>query len=90
MVRVSSLKKLPATPLIMAVWSGGKSIHGWYDLSALRRDAKRLFYQHARHLGADNALWNTAALVRMPGGRRDTGEDQPILYFQAPEDTCPN
>jgi len=78
---LSSLSS-PAAPLVMAVWSGGKSIHGWFDVSALRRSGKRRFFQFARRLGADNALWNTAALVRMPGGVRDNGARQYVCYFR--------
>jgi hypothetical protein len=78
---VLSSLSTPVTPLILAVYSGGKSIHGWFDVSALRRSGKRRFFQFARRLGADNALWNTAALVRMPGGVRDNGKRQAILYF---------
>ena len=78
---LSSLSS-PAAPLVMAVWSGGKSIHGWFDVSALRRSDKRRFFQFARLLGADNALWNTAALVRMPGGVRDNGARQSVCYFR--------
>ena len=51
-------------------------------VSALRRSGKRRFFQFARRLGADNALWNTAALVRMPGGVRDNGARQYVCYFR--------
>jgi len=70
------------TPLFMAVWSGNKSIHAWYDLQSLTKQQKRVFYIFARYLGADNALWGTSWFVRMPGGVRETGETQDILYFE--------
>jgi hypothetical protein len=86
--QISVLSSLHTTraPLTMAVWSGNKSIHGWFDLGKLRKTEKRRFYQFARYLGADNALWNTAALVRMPGGIRENGERQPILFFNPETD----
>ena len=74
-----------AHPLILAVWSGGKSIHGWYDVSSLTPYQRLVFFRHAVYLGADRSLWDRAKLVRMPGGIRSTGQRQPILYFKPKE-----
>lgn len=81
-IAVLSSLHTPDTPLMMAVWSGNKSIHGWYSLAGLNKQQKRNFYWLARYLGADNALWGTSWLVRMPGGKRESGERQTILYFE--------
>ena len=77
---LSSLDTL-ATPLCMAVYSGGKSIHGWFNVAGLSRLDKRRFFQFARFLGADFSLWDTSKLVRMPGGVRSNGNKQSIFYF---------
>lgn len=73
----------PAAPLVLAVFSGGKSVHAWYDVSGLSPRHKFAFFAFAVYLGADESLWDTAKLVRMPGGRRDNGNPQPILYLKA-------
>ncbi len=69
------------TPLAMAVWSAGKSIHGWYNVSRLSPHQKLQFFRYAVHFGADKSLWGTEQLVRMPGGQRN-GQRQAILYFK--------
>ncbi len=69
------------TPLILVVWSGGKSLHGWYDVNRLSQYAKLRFFRHAVFLGADSSLWDPAKLVRMPGGRRENGTRQNVLHF---------
>lgn len=69
-------------PLVLAVYSGGKSIHGWYDVRALPPAHKRRFFLFAAYLGADASLYDTSKLVRMPLGRRDNGQLQHVLYFE--------
>jgi hypothetical protein len=68
-------------PLVMVVWSGGKSMHGWFVVRHLTETDKVRFFSMACMLGADRSLWDPCKLVRMPGGRRVTGESQPVLYF---------
>ncbi len=68
-------------PLILVVWSGGKSLHGWFLVEGLSEYGKLRFFRHAVFLGADPTLWDPAKLVRLPGGRRDTGVRQDILHF---------
>ena len=67
--------------LVLVVWSGGKSLHGWFNVQKLPEYAKLRFFRHAVYLGADASLWDPAKLVRMPGGRRDSGETQHIFHF---------
>ncbi len=79
--QLSSLHS-PACPLCLAVWSGGKSIHGWFNAAGLSPYEKKLFFLFAAYLGADRSLWDHSKVVRMPGGVRRTGERQAILYFE--------
>lgn len=69
----------PEAPLVLAVWSGGKSIHGWFAVPG-PADALALF-SLAALLGADESLFDMSKLVRMPGGTRDNGQRQTILHF---------
>ncbi|MDQ8184279.1 hypothetical protein [Pelagicoccus sp. SDUM812002] len=69
------------TPLIMVVYSGGKSLHGWFDVRTLDEASKLRFFRHSVFLGSDASLWDASKLVRMPGGRRDNGKTQSILFF---------
>jgi hypothetical protein len=68
-------------PFVMAVHSGGKSLHGWFD--CLGRDEKNnlRFMRYAVSLGADPATWIKSQFVRLPDGRRDNGERQFVIYF---------
>ena len=82
---VLSSLSTPAAPLVMAVWSGGKSIHGWFDVSATDcGNALRLF-RFAVWLGCDESLFDMSKLVRMPGGTRADGSRQTILHFAPKE-----
>ncbi len=78
---VLSSLSTPRAPLCLVVYSGGKSLHGWYNVSKLTTAEKLDLFQFAVYLRADYSLWNTAGLVRMPGGTRDTGKKQYICFF---------
>jgi len=71
-------------PLILVIWSGSKSLHGWFDVQHLSQYQKHRFFRHAVFLGADPTLWDPSKLVRMPGGRRDNGQTQQIFHFNPP------
>jgi hypothetical protein len=71
-----------SAPLALVVFSGGKSLHGWYNVSALRPSAKLLVFRRGVRLGADASLWDPCKLVRMPGGMRDAITPQAILYWE--------
>jgi hypothetical protein len=61
-------------PLVCAVHSGGKSLHGWFYVQD-QPDAKvERFFRYAVSLGADRATWTRAQFVRMPDGTRDKGD----------------
>lgn len=72
-------------PLVMAVHSGNKSLHGWFNC-AVADEAKQLrFMRYAVSLGADPATWTRCQFVRMPDGlrRRDGAPSvrQPVYHF---------
>ena len=57
-------------PLILAVHSGGKSLHGWFACAGADEDTQRRFMRYAVSLGADPATWTRCQFVRMPDGLR--------------------
>lgn len=71
-------------PLCMAVDSGGKSIHAWFDVRERSEVSTRKFFQLACQLGADPATWTRSQFVRMPNGRRANGKLQQIIHFSPP------
>jgi hypothetical protein len=71
-------------PLALAVHSGSKSIHGWFYCAGQAEERLRSFMNYAVSLGADRATWTRSQFVRMPDGRRDTGKQQ-VVYFFNPE-----
>lgn len=68
-------------PPAMVVHSGGKSLHGWFSCAGVDEILVRRFMYLAVGLGADHHLWNRCQFVRMPGGMRDTGVRQKVVYF---------
>lgn len=68
-------------PFVMAVHSGGKSLHGWFRVEGEPEEKIFRFYRYAVSLGADRATYLKSQFVRMPGGRRENGNRQPIYYF---------
>lgn len=78
--------------LVMALSSGGKSLHAWFPACLERDDAR--FWDYAICLGADPALMrNHSSFVRMPAGLRDNGNRQQVLYFDPsaiPSPASPN
>jgi hypothetical protein len=68
-------------PLVLAVHSGGKSIHGWFACRAESETTFREFMRYAVTLGADSALWTRSQFARMPDGRRAKDTRQTVFYF---------
>jgi hypothetical protein len=68
-------------PLVLAVHSGGKSVHGWFPCRGVEEDKLKPFMQYTVLVGADRANWTRCQLVRMPGGARANGKHQRVLYF---------
>lgn len=68
-------------PLVMAVHSGGKSVHGWFACEGRAETMLRRFMRYAVTLGADRATWTRCQFVRMPEGRRANGRRQALLFW---------
>ena len=65
-------------PLVLAVHSGGKSLHGWFACAGADEDTLLRFMRYAVSLGADPATWTRCQFVRMPDGLRPRAEDWPV------------
>ena len=70
-------------PLALAVFSGGKSIHGWFYCAGLSDPELWPFMCMARSLGACRSTWCPVQFVRVPGGYRDNGAPH-IIYLYNP------
>lgn len=68
-------------PLIMAVHSGGKSLHGWFRVKGDSEEDVFKFYRYAVSLGADYHTFLKSQFVRIPDGRRNDGRRQAVYYF---------
>ena len=80
-------------PMVCAVHSGNKSLHGWFYCASEPEEDLRRFMESAVSLGADRATWTRSQFVRMPDGTRDTGKRQTVYFFnprpiQLYESTC--
>ncbi len=69
------------TPLICAVMSGNKSLHGWFKVDGWAEEALKSFFERATSVGADPATWTKSQFVRMPNGTRDNGATQRTIYL---------
>lgn len=56
--------------LCLALTSGNKSLHGWFDVRRFDEERAKTFFKKALMLGADRATWTRSQLVRMPNGTR--------------------
>ena len=68
-------------PLVCALHSGGKSLHGWFLVAGQPEDRVRRFFSHAVGLGADPATWTRSQFVRMPDGTRENGRRQTVYFL---------
>jgi hypothetical protein len=68
-------------PLALAVYSGRKSLHGWFFCAGVTQENVWRFYCYATSLGADRATWIPSQFARMPDGLRDNGKRQSIYFF---------
>ena len=69
-----------ASEYALVVHSGGKSLHGWFYCAGQPEEELRKFMRYAVSLGADPATWTRCQLVRLPGGLRDNGQRQTVLF----------
>jgi hypothetical protein len=70
-------------PLELVVYSGGKSLHGWFYCAGEHQGQLHAFMRRAIRLGADPKTWSRTQFVRMPDGRRADGRRQSVLYFNS-------
>jgi hypothetical protein len=77
-------------PLALVVHSGGKSLHGWFPCLGRSDEELRPFFAYAVKLGADPATFSLCQQVRMPGGTRDNGKLQEVLFFRPEVLQCPS
>lgn len=69
-------------PLVMAVFSGGKSLHGWFQAPEAEEYQNAAFFGSAASLGADTRMWLKSQFTRIPGGlNRTTQKRQEVLFF---------
>jgi hypothetical protein len=68
-------------PLVCVVYSGGKSLHGWFFVSGQPEAKVEKFFRYAVSLGADRATWTRSQFVRMPDGMRDNGMLQTVFFL---------
>jgi hypothetical protein len=68
-------------PLALVVYSGGKSLHGWFYCAGVAERRIYRFMQYALSLGADPANWSRSQFSRMPDGLRDNGRRQTVYFL---------
>lgn len=68
-------------PLTAIVSSGGKSMHAWYYCGGRTEEKLLKFMRFAVSLGADYRTWLKSQFVRLPGGLRENGARQSILFL---------
>jgi hypothetical protein len=68
-------------PLVLAVHSGGKSLHGWFFSAGQPEEQVCEFFRYAVALGGDPATWTRSQFVRMVDGVRDNGKRQTVFFF---------
>ena len=69
-------------PLAAVVYSGSKSLHGWYQVKGLGGARLSQFLHYCAALGADKATYVPCQLVRTPNAIREPGgAKQEVLYL---------
>jgi hypothetical protein len=68
-------------PLVCAVHSGGKSLHGWFLVDGQFEEKVLRFFRYAVSLGADKRMWLLSQFARMPGGVRDNDARQTVFFL---------
>jgi hypothetical protein len=68
-------------PLVLLVYSGNESIHGWYPTHNASEGYLHSFMEYCVRLGADSMMWCPSQFARMPSGlNRQTGKRQSVIY----------
>jgi hypothetical protein len=68
-------------PLACVVHSANRSLQGWFYVEGFEDEQVLPFFQRSVALGADKAIWTRCQLVRLPGGLRETGKRQEVVYI---------
>lgn len=69
--------------LIVLVYSGGKSMHGWYNVRGQSEAEAVKFFRSAVELGADPKMWSRCQFSRLPAGTNNkTGKQQTVVIFE--------
>lgn len=68
-------------PLVLAVHSGSRSLHGWFYCAGQSEACLETFMRYAVTIGADSAMWTRSQFARMPDGLRDSGKRQTVYFF---------
>lgn len=68
-------------PLVCSVFSGGKSLHGWFYVHGQPEEKVLKFFRYAVSLGADPMTWTRSQFVRLPDGTRSRGERQTVFFL---------
>ena len=68
-------------PLAMVLFSGNKSLHGWFYVKGIDETNLKNFMLKAVSLGADPTTWTRSQFVRLPDGLRETGKKQTVYFF---------
>ena len=71
----------------MVVYSGGKSLHGWFGVHGWSEGDIFNFHCCAARLGADTHTFTRVHLVCTPNAMRDATRKQEVQYLEAAPDT---
>jgi hypothetical protein len=66
-------------PLALVVFSGNRSLQGWFFCAGKPDEELEPFMKHAVSLGADRATWTRSQFVRLPDGCRRDGKKSDAL-----------
>ena len=68
-------------PLACAVFSGNRSLHGWFYVEDVPEAERIRFFRYCIQLGADPAMWTKCQLTRLPGGYRTPGSQHQKIHY---------
>ncbi|MEI7903314.1 MAG: hypothetical protein WCK89_23995 [bacterium] len=84
--RIATVLARCGFPFVLAVDSGGKSLHCWFFCEGAAPRDLAMFFATACAMGADRTRWDTCGWLRMPGGTRYKSDGsqvkQRIVYFK--------
>ncbi len=68
-------------PLVLVVFSGSESLHGWYNVVGEAEADVTRFFKYATSLGADTPMASPIQMTRTPNAFRDNGTRQTVNYY---------